>query len=104
MSLRPPSLLWKTDPGDGALDLLGHEILAEKAAGLGRTGARAESCLVMLRDHQGTDAERELLIKAAADAVYAWFIQRELCGFRRHDAEIKHYSIPKVVLARLGAR
>jgi hypothetical protein len=96
--------LWKTGAGDAALDLLGHEILAEKAAGLGRTGARVELCLAKLRDHRGSEAEREELLKAAADAVYAWFIQRELCGFRRHDAVIRQYDIPKAVLVRLGAK
>lgn len=104
MSLRSPDFLWKTGAGDAALDLLGHEILAEKAAGLGLIGARAELCLARLRDHEGTDGEGEALLKAAADAVYAWFIQRELCGFRGHDEVIRHYHIPKVVLARLGAK
>jgi hypothetical protein len=104
MSLRAPNFLWKAGAGDAALDLLGHEILAEKAAGLGRTGAEVEKSLARLRDHQGSEAEREVLLKAAADAVYAWFIQRELCGFRRHDAVIRQYDIPKAVLARLGAK
>jgi hypothetical protein len=104
MSLRPPNFLWKTSAGDAAFDLLGHEILAEKAAGLGRTGAQVEACLARLRDHQGSEAERERLIKAAADAVYAWFIQRELCGFRQHDDVVRQYDIPRVVLARLGAK
>lgn len=104
MSLRPPNFLWKTGAGETGLDLLGHEILAEKAAGLGRTGARAEACLARLRDHQGTETERDLLVKAASDAVYAWFIQRELCGFRRHDDVVRQYGIPRVVLARLGAK
>jgi hypothetical protein len=104
MSLRPPNFLWKTSAGDAAFDLLGHEILAEKAAGLGRTGAQAEVCLARLRDHQGSEAERERLIKAAAHAVYAWFIQRELCGFRRHDDVARQHDIPRVVLARLGAK
>lgn len=104
MSFRSPDILWKTVGGDAALDVLGHEILAEKAAGLGRTAAQAESHLAKLRAHDGTQAERELLLKAAADAVYAWFIQRELCGFRRHDDAIRQYDIPKAVLARLGAK
>lgn len=104
MSLRPPNLLWKTAAADTAFDLLGHEIIAEKAAGLGRTGAQAEACLAKLHAHQGTDAERDLLVKAAADTVYAWFIQRELCGFRRHDDVVRQYDIPRVVLARLGAK
>ena len=42
--------------------------------------------------------------KDAADAVYAFFIQRELCGLRRHDAVIRDLRIPREVLVRLGAR
>ncbi|WP_348639918.1 DUF6665 family protein, partial [Mesorhizobium sp. M7A.F.Ca.US.001.04.1.1] len=33
-----------------------------------------------------------------------YFIQRELCGLRKHDAVIREYNIPKAVLARLGAK
>jgi hypothetical protein len=104
MSLRPPSLYGQASASGSALDLLGHEILAEKAAGLGRTGAEAELRLARLREHEGTPAERELLVRAAAEAVYAWFIQRELCGFRRHDEVIRQLQIPRAVLARLGAK
>jgi hypothetical protein len=39
----------------------------------------------------------------AAQAVYAYFIQRELCGLRRHRDVIREYAIPDEVLARLGA-
>ena len=38
------------------------------------------------------------------EAVYAYFIQREVCGFRRHDEIIREFAIPQEVLARLGAR
>lgn len=41
---------------------------------------------------------------AAADAVHAYFIQREFCGLRRHDGVIREYGIPREVLVRLGAR
>jgi len=44
------------------------------------------------------------LLKKTAEAVYAWFIQRELCGMRRHDSLIRDYAIPREVLARLGAK
>ncbi|WP_348630558.1 DUF6665 family protein, partial [Mesorhizobium sp. M7A.F.Ca.CA.004.02.1.1] len=33
-----------------------------------------------------------------------YFIQRELCGLRKHDAVIREYNIPRAVLARLGAK
>jgi hypothetical protein len=96
-------------------DALGHEILAEKAAALGRAGERAELCVGRLNRYLGgeavdgaTEEDRETvrkkLLKEAADAVYAWFIQRELCGFRRHEAVIRDLKIPREVLVRLGAR
>jgi hypothetical protein len=113
MSLRPPSNSSGNSVSEVLFDALGHEILAEKAAALGRAGAQAELCLVRLRAHApdaGTEsageheALRKKLLKEAADAVYAWFIQRELCGLRRHDSVIKELGIPREVLVRLGAK
>jgi hypothetical protein len=98
-----PSSLERPGAQDSALDLLGHEILAEKAASLGRAGQRVEAALTRLRE-AGDGDERAALLKAAAEAVHAYFIQRELCGLRRHDAPIREYDIPRAVLARLGAR
>ncbi len=95
---------WPGLPADAGLDLLGHEILAEKAAALGRSAQKAEQALARLRVHQGGEDDRKALVKAAADAVYAYFVQRELCGFRRHDEIIRDYAIPGEVLVRLGAR
>lgn len=104
MAVRMPSSLERPGAQDSALDLLGHEILAEKAASLGRAGLRVQQTLADLRGHIGDDDSRRVLLMAAADAVHAYFIQRELCGLRRHDAAIREYEIPKSVLARLGAR
>lgn len=103
MSLRPPSHLASASASEAAFDALGHEILAEKAAALGRAGQRAEETLARLRDN-GDEQLRPRLLKDAAEAVHGYFIQRELCGLRRHDAVIREYDIPKAVLARLGAK
>ena len=43
------------------------------------------------------------LLTAFCSAVYAYFIQRELCGLRRHHDVIREYRIPAEVLVRLGA-
>jgi hypothetical protein len=102
MAVRMPSNFGRSGHGDDAPDVLGLEILAEKAASLGRAGERVEAALARLR--KGGAEERAVLLKAAAEAVHAYFIQRELCGLRRHDAAIREYDIPKAVLARLGAR
>ncbi|MBO6718796.1 MAG: hypothetical protein JJ913_12635 [Rhizobiaceae bacterium] len=82
---------------------LDHEIMGEKAAALGRAGERVELCLRRLRDCEGGSTERSRLLREAAQAVYAYFIQRELCGLRRHREVIREYAIPDEVLVRLGA-
>lgn len=112
MSLRPPSLSSGASVSEVVFDALGHEVLAEKAAALGRAGDKAALCLARLRAHVIDDSEsaeekaaaRRLLVQAAADAVHAWFIQRELCGLRRHEAVIRDLGIPREVLVRLGAK
>lgn len=101
MSVRPPSTY--SSRQESALNVLEHEFLAEKAAALGRAGKRVGLSLGRLREHQGSADERVRLVKDAADAVYAYFIQRELCGLRRHDDAIRDYAIPREVLVRLGA-
>jgi len=82
---------------------LEYDILAEKASALGRAGERAERMLARLKDHDADPEMRAKLVRQAAKAVYAYFIQRELCGFRRHDDIIRQYAIPREVLVRLGA-
>ena len=47
---------------------------------------------------------REALLKAAAEAVWALFIQREACGMRDQKPVIADLGIPRAVLVRLGAR
>jgi hypothetical protein len=104
MSLRPPGQY--SDPGkvsDG-LGLLDYEIAAEKAAALGRAGERVERSLAELAAFEGNADDRVVVLKRAAEAVYAYFIQRELCGMRRHQDVIREYGIPNGVLARLGAK
>jgi hypothetical protein len=99
-----PSNFGRAGAQDSALDLLGHEILAEKAAALGRAGQRVEETLARLRENGGDEERRPRLLKDAAEAVHAYFIQRELCGLRKHDAVIREYNIPRAVLVRLGAK
>jgi hypothetical protein len=85
------------------LSPLDHEIMGEKAAALGRAGEKVELCLKRLRACEPGADDRALLLRQAAQAVYAYFIQRELCGLRRHRDVIREYAIPDEVLARLGA-
>jgi hypothetical protein len=102
-SVRPPSLLTTTDVGAALFDALGHEIMQEKAAALGRAGDRAAEAVTKLKAAALDAPERPALRKEAARAVHAWFIQRELCGLRRHADVIRELGIPNEVLVRLGA-
>ena len=42
-------------------------------------------------------------MKAAARQVWAFLVQRELCGLRDQKQIIKDYGIPGEVIVRLGA-
>ena len=77
------------------------EVMSEQAAALAQSGRRVEVALAALADEHGADRPQRL--KAAADAVYGFFIQREIIGMRDHRGMIEHYGIPREVLARLGA-
>jgi hypothetical protein len=101
-SLRlPQNLVTRLKPESGDA-ILHYELMAEQAYSLGRAGKRVEAALAALRDHGGEEG-REALLKAAADAVWGFLVQREVMGLRDRAAIIAHYAIPKEVLARLGA-
>ena len=107
MSLRPPSRYSASAPagsaGEGVFSPLDHEIAAEKASSLGRAGEKVERTLRALRVCPADAADRGERLKDATQAVYAYFIQRELCGLRRHHDAIRDFAIPSEVLVRLGA-
>ena len=104
MSVRPPDLSKLQHSAEASLDAIGQEILAEKAASLGNAGRKVAKAMQELKRHGEDASARPALVRAAADAVYAYFVQRELCGMRKHDEIILDHSIPKEVLARLGAK
>lgn len=104
MSLRPPDRYSAAKASQTGLDVLDQEIAGEMASALGRAGRRVEETLAKLRQNVGDEEARAGLLRDAAAAVYAYFIQRELCGMRRHDTVIREYDIPKAVLVRLGAK
>jgi hypothetical protein len=106
MSLRIPDLAAKLRRNDFLYNPLDAEILAEKASSLGHHGRQVERALAALRnfDAEPGDTEtRRQLVANAAQEVWAFFVQRELCGLRNHKDAIVHYGIPNEVLARLGA-
>ncbi len=103
MSFRPPSLSGPVDVGAALFDALSHEIMQEKAAALGRAGEKAALAVERLKSAAQDDHRRPELLRDAARAVHAWFIQREVCGLRRHADVIREVGIPGEVLVRLGA-
>ncbi|QND53205.1 hypothetical protein HB779_15865 [Phyllobacterium sp. 628] len=100
MSFRLPQNLGRIDQNT-VLSALDYEIMGEAAASLGQAGQKVEQALAQLSTADAPDRDKQL--KAAACAVHAYFIQRELFGLKSHDNAIRDYNIPRAVLARLGA-
>lgn len=92
---------------DAAFNVLEADMLAEKASSLGHHGRLVEAALAALRAFDaapdGDRDERLTLVRKAAREVWAFFVQRELCGLRDQKQIIRDYAIPGEVLARLGA-
>ncbi|MBY3074338.1 hypothetical protein E0I74_22415 [Rhizobium laguerreae] len=106
MSVRPPQSFRQSEQDRNGFNVLEYELMSERAESLGRHGLKVEAALAALRtwtaDHQsGEDHER--LLNEASDAVWAFFIQREICGLRNNRDAIQRYGIPNEVIARLGA-
>ena len=101
-SLRMPQSLSKrlgVETGDAVLR---YEILEEQAAALGRGGEKLEKALAALRACEGEG--RGDALKAAADAAWCFFVQREVMGLMDRAAIVEQYAIPREVLVRIGAR
>ncbi|MBE7732060.1 hypothetical protein H0482_03135 [Devosia sp. CC-YST696] len=82
----------RPEASTGALE---HEINSERASSLAAAEARARKAVAALGDNQDSLAE-------ARDAVWSYFVQRELIGFRRHNDVIRDLDIPAKVLYGLG--
>ncbi|WP_244489080.1 DUF6665 family protein [Devosia sp. Root685] len=88
----------RPEAGTTALD---HEIAAERASSLGAAEARVINTLQALAE---AASNREVALDDARDAVWSYFVQRELVGFRRHTDVIQALAIPGDVLVGLGAK
>ena len=100
--LRMPQSLIKrlgVETGDAVLR---YELLQEQAASLGLAGRKVEKALAALREHEGEG--RAEVLKAAADAVWGFLVQREIMGLRDRAAIVAEYGIPREVMNRIGAR
>ncbi|MGO7211725.1 DUF6665 family protein [Rhizobium ruizarguesonis] len=106
MSVRPPQSFRQSEQDRNGFNVLEYELMSERADSLGRHGLKVEAALAALKawaaDRQ-TGEDRERLLNEASDAVWAFFIQREICGLRNNRDAIQRYGIPNEVIARLGA-
>ncbi len=105
MSLRMPQTLSTSLRVNSGQSVLEHELLGETALTLGRIGRSVDIALAALAASpapKGSE-DRERLAKAAAKAVWHYFVQRECCGLNDHRAAIADYRIPREVLVRVGA-
>ncbi len=80
MSLRMPQNLSTSPRFDTGLSVLEAELMGERAAVLGRLGREVETTLAALAAASPGDASRRRLRASASDAVWRFFIQREVCG------------------------
>ena len=108
MSLRVPRSLAGSHKPQTGWSVLDYEIAQQKAQTLGTLGAQVEQALASLRAFDAgahgpeRAAERSALLDEAAERVWAFMIQRELCGLRFWEAVVKEYGIPREVLNRVG--
>ncbi|MFD2646520.1 DUF6665 family protein [Devosia albogilva] len=100
MSLRDSLELIRIVRPEAGTAALEHEIAAERASSMGAAEARVKTTVQALREAKG---DRTSLLREAQQAVWAYFVQRELIGFRRHADVIQDLNIPGEVLAGLGA-
>jgi hypothetical protein len=76
------------------------EIQQERASSLKAAEQKAIAALTAWRTTP--EADRAAPLKTARYAVWAYFVQRELIGFRRHADVIRDLDIPPTVLNGLG--
>ncbi len=84
----------RPEAGTAAIE---HEIFAEKANSLGAAERRVKNAIAALAENHQT------ALADARDAVWSYFVQRELLGFEDHADVIADLGIPKDVLLGLGA-
>ena len=103
----PRSLSTGLQPETG-WSVLDYELREQKAHTLGTVSGQVEEALAALRAFNAEAHEpdrehrRHTLLDDAADLVWSFMIQWELCGFRNWEAVVKDYNIPREVLNRVG--
>ncbi len=88
----------RPEAGQSALE---GEIMAEKANSLGLAEKRVRRAMTSLSNAQNATDEH---LAEAREAVWSYFVQRELNGFRKHHEVIRDLGITRDVLNGLGAK
>jgi hypothetical protein len=113
MSLKPPQILAPRSrlPAPPLVTALETEIFEEKAATLARLTRAFETSLAAWKATEDdaepgrTTAERRSrLLDEAAEALWNFVVQREVCGLRNTDAVLREYGVPPALKLRMGAR
>ena len=81
------------------IDVLAHELQAERAATLGRVASRMEAAIAAWRE--APDDER---FAEAAERVWYYIVQREALGWRDHRYALEAYDVPEELVRRMGLR
>jgi len=108
MVVRIPQSLSTSLSLETGWNVLDYELREQKAQTLGSLAGQVEQALAALRAFDaaahgtGGEERRRAMLHDAADLVWAFMIQRELCGFRNWEAVVKDYGIPREVLNRVG--
>jgi hypothetical protein len=100
------------------VEVLGYEIVQERASALGRLGRGLEAALAELRafdaahPHLGAASEseasaaeraaRRALVSAAGQALWMFVVQREACGLRETRSLMRDYRVPAEVQKQMG--
>ena len=101
---RPPSELSGLSSRGNRLDAFEHEYNRERASRLGVLGNAVEAALHKLANlpARTKPEKREALVWECADAVWQYFLQRELLGLMDHTPVLEVYAIPREVMVKVG--
>ncbi len=111
MTVKPPQILAPRPVLGPAASALDAELLEEKAATLARLTRSFEKALAAWREVERETAagerpgenRRTRLFDEAADALWHFVVQREVCGLRNTEAVLREYGIPPALRMRMGA-
>ena len=108
MAVRVPQSLSAGLQRETGWSVLDYELREQKAHTLGTLSGQVEQSVAALQAFDAgalasdRDDRRRALLDEAADRVWAFMIQRELCGLRNWEAMVRDYNIPREVLNRVG--